>query len=64
VANPNTGPNSTLQSLSTVTFGTAGTYNTTFDIATAVPEPASVVLLGTLLLGVTGVVRKKVAKRS
>jgi len=64
VANAFTGVSASLSSKAVVTFNGAGAFNTTFDIATAVPEPASVLLLGTILLVLTGVVRKKVARRS
>jgi hypothetical protein len=63
--NPYTGPTATLSSLSTIVFSGAGTFNTTFDIGTVspVPEPGSVVFLGTLILGVTGIARKRITQR-
>jgi len=61
---PNTiGVSGTLTSTAHIVFAGAGTFNTTFDIAEYVPEPTSVLLLGSLLLGVAGITRRKVAKR-
>jgi hypothetical protein len=61
-ANTATGPHASLTSTSTITFSGAGTFNTTFDIA-SVPEPTSVFLFGTLLLGFSIILRTKIAKR-
>jgi hypothetical protein len=49
----------------TLGFTGAGTIDTGFTISNvAVPEPASIVFLGTMVLGLTGLIRKKQVKRS
>ena len=58
-ANPYTGASASLTSVSTITFSGAGTFNTTFDIASGVPEPASIVFLGTVLVGFSALLRRK-----
>jgi hypothetical protein len=58
-ANAFTGPSASLTSTATIVFSGAGTFNTTFDISTAVPEPAAILLLGTMLLGFTAQIRKR-----
>jgi hypothetical protein len=62
-ANSFTGASASLTSTSTITFSGAGTFNTTFDIASGVPEPASIALLGTMLFGLAGLLRRKAARR-
>jgi hypothetical protein len=54
-----------LTEIITLGFAGAGTIDTGFTISNvAVPEPASIVFLGTMVLGLTGLIRKKQAKRS
>jgi len=49
----------------TLGFAGSGTIDTGFTISnTSVPEPASIVFLGTLVLGLTGMIRKTRVKRS
>jgi hypothetical protein len=49
----------------TLGFAGAGTIDTGFTISdVAVPEPASIVFLGSTLLGLAGLFRKKLGKRS
>jgi hypothetical protein len=54
-----------LTEIITLGFAGAGTIDTGFTISNvAVPEPASIVFLGTMVLGLTGLIRKKQVKRS
>jgi hypothetical protein len=59
------GPDYALQEKVTLTFNNAGSVNfITSQVLTPVPEPGSVLLLGGVLLGISGLIRKKIAKRS
>jgi hypothetical protein len=58
-ANAFTGASASLTSTASIVFSGAGTFNTTFDISTAVPEPAAILLLGTMVLGFTAQIRKR-----
>jgi hypothetical protein len=59
-ANAFTGATSSLTATAVVVFSGAGNYDTTFDTAEeSTPEPASVILFGSLLLGLGVVLRKK-----
>jgi len=62
-ANPN--GHGSITEIITLGFAGAGTIDTGFTISNvAVPEPASIVFLGTMVLGLTGLIRKKQVKRS
>jgi hypothetical protein len=60
-----TGSSGSLSEVVTLNFTGAGEIDSGFTIANvAVPEPASVVFLGSILLGLTALVRKRQARRS
>jgi hypothetical protein len=62
-SNPN--GHGSLTEVITLGFAGAGTIDTGFTISNvAVPEPASVVFLGSILLGLTALIRKKQGKRA
>jgi len=64
-AKPFVGASGSLTEVVTLTFTGAGEIDSGFTIANiAVPEPASVVFLGSTLLGLTALFRKKQAKRA
>jgi len=66
-ANPSlpVGAENSLTAMTVLNFSNTGTMQATFTIANvAVPEPASIIMLGTMILGLTAVIRKKQAKRS
>lgn len=63
--NANTGAGVSLTEVITLGFKGVGTIDTGFTISNvAVPEPASIVFLGSTLLGLAGLFRKKLAKRA
>lgn len=62
-SNPN--DHGSITEVITLGFSGSGTIDTGFTISNvAVPEPASIVFLGTMVLGLTGLIRKKQVKRS
>jgi len=63
--NPNpTPPNSSLESKTVMAFTGAGHIQANITISNVVvPEPASIIFLGTLVFGLTAVIRKRHAKR-
>lgn len=64
-ANPYTGASASLTAQTVITFNAVGTINTTFDVSeVAVPEPTSVLYLGTMIFGMAMVFRKKLVNRS
>jgi hypothetical protein len=62
-ANPFTGAEASLTSEIDIIFDDGGPFTTTF-VAANVPEPASILLLVTILLVLAGILRKNVARRS
>jgi hypothetical protein len=61
------GPAGSLSEIATLSFGsTGGEIDSGFTISNVatVPEPASIVFLGTMILGLTAVIRKKQVNRS
>jgi hypothetical protein len=63
-ANP-IGASGSLTEMAVLSFNGAGEIDSGFTIANvAVPEPTGVVLLGTMVLGLAGLMRKKQVKRS
>jgi hypothetical protein len=58
------GSSGSLTAQTVLAFSGEGTMQATFTIANAVPEPASTVLLGTVVLGLATLIRKKQLKRS
>jgi hypothetical protein len=62
-ANPQSSSGS-LTAETVLSFSGEGTMQATFSIANAVPEPASIVFLGTMILSLTAVIRKKQLNRS
>ena len=63
VANPNY-PNASVTSQTVMTFKGTGDIQANITVANAVPEPASIVFLGTMLLGLTALIRNRRLKRS
>jgi hypothetical protein len=63
VANPNF-PNASITSQTVMTFKGTGDIQANITVANAVPEPASIVFLGTMLLGLTALIRNRRLKRS
>jgi hypothetical protein len=64
VGNPNF-PDGSLTSQTIMTFAGLGSIQANISISNvAVPEPASIVLLGTMILGLTALIRKKQEKRA
>jgi len=64
--NPNTTGSVSISSATILTFTGTGKIqaNMTVANAAAVPEPASIVLMGTMILGLTALIRKKQVKQS
>jgi hypothetical protein len=65
LANIFSGASVSLLAQTVLVFGGAGTINTTYDVAQViVPEPASIVFMGTTLLGLSALMRRKLGKRA
>ncbi|MGA7409248.1 MAG: hypothetical protein WBW33_02120 [Bryobacteraceae bacterium] len=62
-SNPNS-PNASITSMTVMTFVGKGDIQANITVANAVPEPASIVFLGTMMLGLTALIRNRRLKRS